>query len=176
MTTIDTGERRRSSDTRPVITDLIDEITVESIAQEAWIALVGEDEVLVPLPGDLPGDVLSSWVDIVGPWTGTVVLTTGRETAADLCRALLRESAPDPLEDEDVADAFGEIANVVGGSLKAALPGTSALSLPAVGQAPTVRNTGDLCRVDVLWRGQPLTISAQGALPPLPAPHHPQAD
>ena len=52
MTTLDTGERRRGADVRPVITELIDEATVESIAQDAWIALVGEEEVLVPLPGE----------------------------------------------------------------------------------------------------------------------------
>lgn len=171
MTTLDSGERRRAGDSRPVITDLIDEPTVESIAGEAWISLVGEEEVLLPLPGELPADVVSSWVDVVGPWTGSVVLTTGRETAAELTRALLRESAPEVLEDEDVADAFGEIANVVGGNVKAALPGPSALSLPDVGSAPGVRNPADVCRVDVLWRGQPLSISVQGALPALPAAH-----
>jgi chemotaxis protein CheX len=171
VTALDSGERRRAGDPRPVISDLIDAPTVESIAGEAWISLVGEDEVLVPLPAELPADVLSSWVDVVGPWTGSVVLTSGRETAAELTRALLRDFAPDELEDEDIADAFGEIANVVGGNVKAALPGPSALSLPEVGLAPDVRNPADLCRVDVLWRGQPLSISVQGALPALPAAH-----
>ena len=174
MTTMDTGERRRFSDARPLITDLIDEPTVESIAQDAWLALVGEDEILVPIPSELPDDVVSSWVDMTGPWTGTVVLTTGAETAAELTRALLAETAPEPLEDEDVADALGEMANVVGGNVKAALPGPSVLSLPFVGTAPAVRNPADVCRVDVLWRGEPLTISVQGALSPLPAaqPHN----
>jgi hypothetical protein len=171
----DTGERRRRSDARPLITELIDEATIESIAGEAWIALVGEDEVLVPLPTDLPADVVSSWVDVVGPWTGSVVLTTGRATAEELCRALLGPATPPVIEDEDVADAFGEIANVVGGNVKAALPGPSALSLPEVGDAPDVRNPADLVRVDVLWRGEPVVISVQGALPALPG-HHPQHD
>jgi chemotaxis protein CheX len=94
VTSLDTGERRRNGEHRPVITELIDEPTIQSIAEDAWTALVGEDEILVPLPGELPGDVLSSWVDVVGPWTGTVVLTTGRETAAGLTRALLGEHAP----------------------------------------------------------------------------------
>jgi hypothetical protein len=164
----DTGERRRSSDVRAVITSLIDEATVQSIAEEAWTALVGEDELLVPLPAELPADVLSAWVDVVGPWTGSVVLTTGRQTAADLTRALLGAAAPELLEHEDVADAFGEIANVVGGNVKAALPGPSALGLPEVGEAPAVRNPDDVVRIDVLWRGQPVSISVQGALPPLP--------
>ena len=170
MTSIDTGERRRSGEHRPVITELIDEGTVQSIAEDAWTALVGEDEFLLPAPGELPADVVSSWVDVVGPWTGSVVLTTGRETAAGLTRALLGDHAPEELEDEDVADAFGEIANVVGGNVKAALPGPSALSLPGVGKAPAVRNPADLCRVDVLWRGEPLSISVQGALPALAVP------
>ena len=172
MTTFDTGERRRQSDGRPAITELIDEATVQSIAEEAWVALVGEDEILLPVPAELPADVVSSWVDVVGPWTGTVVLTTGRETAAELTRALLGDSAPELLDHEDVADAFGEIANVVGGNVKAALPGPSALSLPEVGAAPAVRNSADVCRVEVLWRGEPLTISVQGALPPLPVSQH----
>ena len=168
MSELDTGERRRNGEHRPVITELIDEATVQSIAEDAWTALVGEDEFLLPIPGELPADVVSSWVDVVGPWTGTVVLTTARETAAGLTRALLGDHAPDELEDEDIADAFGEIANVVGGNVKAALPGPSALSLPDVGDAPAVRNPADLCRVDVLWRGEPLSISVQGALPALP--------
>jgi hypothetical protein len=168
VTTVDTGERRRNGEHRPVITELMDEATIQSIAEDAWTALVGEDEILLPVPGELPSDVVSSWVDVVGPWTGTVVLTTGRETAAGLTRALLGDHAPDELEDEDVVDAFGEIANVVGGNVKAALPGPSALSLPDVGDAPAVRNPADVCRVDVLWRGEPLSISVQGALPALP--------
>lgn len=163
----------RPAQPRQVITELIDEATVEAIANEAWMALVGEDELLVPLPGDLPADVVSAWVDVVGPWTGSVVLTTGRQTAAELTRTLLGEAAPELLDHEDVADAFGEIANVVGGNVKAALSGPSTLGLPEVGQAPAVRNPDDVCRIDVLWRGQPLVVSVQGALPHLPVPHLP---
>jgi chemotaxis protein CheX len=172
VTTFDTGERRRAGDTRRVVPELIDEPTVLAIAEDAWISLVGEDEILVPLPGERPADPLSSWVDVVGPWTGSVVLSTGAQTAAELTRALLGDHAPELLEHEDVADAFGEIANVVGGNVKAALPGPSALSLPEVGNPPAVRNPADVVRIDVLWRGQPVSISVQGALPPLPVSHH----
>jgi len=168
----DTGERRRRSDARPLIPALLDEATVQAIADEAWFALVGEEELLVPLPGELPADPVSSWVDVVGPWTGSVVLTTGRDTAVDLTRALLGGAVPEPLEDEDVTDAFGEIANVVGGNVKAALPGPSSLGLPEVGDGPSVRNPADVVRIDVLWRGHPVSISVQGAPPPLPVSPH----
>ena len=157
----DTGLRRRAADAAPSITDLIDEETVQSIAQEAWSALVGEDEFLVPLPGDLPENAISSWVDVRGPWNGTVVITTGRSTAEQLSRELLKEHAPPVLDQEDIEDGLGELANVVGGNVKAVLPGPSALGLPEVGSAPA---TGpDTCRVDLLWRGQSLTISVQGS-------------
>jgi hypothetical protein len=178
VTTSQTAERRPAADARPVITELIDEATVQSIAEDAWISLVGEEEVLVPLSAPLSADLVSSWVDVVGPWTGSVVLTTGRRTAEELTRALLRESTSAVLEDEDVVDAFGEIANVVGGSVKAALPGQSGLSLPSVGTGPEVRNPADVCRLELLWRGEPIAISVQGALPALPlhpghTPDHP---
>ena len=101
---------------------------------------------------------------MIGPWTGSVVLTTGRRTAEALSRALLRGNAPEVLEEEDVVDAYGEIANVVGGSVKATLPGQSALGLPSVGAAPQIPNAADVCRLELLWRGEPVAISVQGAL------------
>jgi hypothetical protein len=160
---LDTGERRRTGDASPSITDLIDEETVQSIAQEAWSALIGDDEFLVPLPGGLPEDAISSWVNVVGPWNGVVVLTCGRSTAEQLSRELLKEHAPPVIDDEDIEDALGELANVVGGNVKAVLPGPSVLGLPEVGVAPEAGRPADTCRVDLLWRGQSLTISVQGS-------------
>ena len=167
----DTGERRRTTDAPLSIGELIDEETVQSIAQEAWSALVGDDEFLVPLPGGLPDDAISSWVEIVGPWTGTVVLTCGRSTAEELSRSLLKEHAPPVLDSEDIEDALGELANVVGGNVKAVLPGPSVLGLPDVGSAPVAGLPADSLRVDLLWRGQALTISVQGAAGALSEPH-----
>jgi chemotaxis protein CheX len=159
----DTGERRRAGDRSPSITELLDEATVQSIAEEAWSALVGEEEVLLPLAGGPADDAISSWVEIVGPWTGTVVITTGRGTAEELSRCLLKEHAPPVLDAEDIEDGLGELANVVGGNVKAVLPGPSVLSLPEVGDAPGATDPADVCRIDVLWRGQTLTISVQGS-------------
>jgi len=158
---LDTGERRRAEDAPPSIADLIDEATIQSIAEEAWSALVGEEEYLVPLLGDPVQDAISSWVDVVGPWNGSVVITTARTTAEELSRCLLKEHAPPVIDDEDIEDGLGELANVVGGNVKAVLPGPSALGLPEVGSAPAAGP--DTCRVDLLWRGQSLTISVQGS-------------
>jgi hypothetical protein len=166
----DTGERRRTADAPLEITALIDDETVQSIAQEAWSALIGEDDFLVPLPGGLPDDAVSSWVEVVGPWTGAVVLTCGRATAEELSRCLLAEHAPPVLDAEDVADGLGELANVVGGNVKAVLPGPSVLGLPEVGSAPAAG--ADVLRVDLLWRGRSLTITLQGSAGALSAHQH----
>ncbi len=160
----ETGLRRRAGDRPPAITELVDPGTVQEITEQAWLALVGEDEVLVPLPAPLPADTLSSWVEIVGPWTGAVVLTCGRDTAEELTRALLRGHAPVVLDDEDVRDALGEFANVVGGNVKALLPGPSVLGLPEVGTTPPPGREAETCRVAVLWRGSPLTVRVQSVL------------
>ena len=159
----DTGERRRTSDAPLLITDLLDGDTVQSIAQEAWSALIGDDEFLLPMPGGQPDDALSARVEVVGPWTGAVVLTCGRSTAEELSRCLLAEHAPPVLDAEDIQDGLGELANVVGGNVKAVLPGPSVLGLPEVGTAPSSGLPADICRVDLLWRGESLTITVQGS-------------
>jgi chemotaxis protein CheX len=168
VSTFDTGERRRRSDAAPVITEMLDEATLQCIAEEAWLALVGDDEFLVPMPGGPPDDAVSSWVDVVGPWTGSVVLTCARSTAEELARSLLKEHAPPVLDAEDVEDALGELANVVGGNVKGILPGPSVLGLPETGAPPVAGLPVDTCRIDLLWRGQSLTISAQGSAGAVP--------
>jgi hypothetical protein len=145
------------------ITELLDEETVVGIAEQTWFALVGEDEPVVPSPTPRHAATTSAWVEVVGPWTGSVVLSCLPETATELTRALLGAQAPAELEREDVEDALGELANVLGGNVKAVLPGPSALGLPEVGTPPSTGSPADTCRVALVWRGQPLTVSVQGA-------------
>jgi chemotaxis protein CheX len=150
------------------ITALLDVGTVQSIADEIWPSLVGDGEAFVPVPVPPPSDVVSAWVDITGPWTGSVVLTCAPTTAQALTESVLMTRPPAVVDDEDVADALGELANVLGGNIKSVLPGQSKLGLPQLGSAPSVGLLDDVCRVAGQWRGQFLTITVQGAVP---APH-----
>ena len=151
--------------TGPSISELLDADSVRAIADDVWLAMVGEDEVLLPLPGPAPEHPVSAWVEVVGPWNGVVVLTCDRATAEELTRCVLRANPPEHVQDEDVEDAFGELANVLGGNVKSLLPGPSALGLPEVGPTPSAAPASDTCRVDAQWRGRSLTISVQGATP-----------
>jgi chemotaxis protein CheX len=150
------------------ITELLDVGTVLSIADEVWPSLVGDGEAFLPVPVAPPADVVSAWVTISGPWTGAVVLTCAPATAEALAENVLMTRPPTVVDDEDVADALGELANVLGGNIKSVLPGPSALGLPQIGSAPAAGRPDDVCRVTGQWRGQSLTITVQGAIG---APH-----
>ena len=150
------------------ITDLLDAATMQSIADEVWPSLVGDGEAFVPVPVPPPADVVSAWVDIIGPWTGSVVLTCAPATAAALTESVLMTRPPEVVDDEDVADALGELANVLGGNIKSVLPGDSRLGLPQIGSAPSRGRLDDVRSLVGQWRGNFLTITVQGAAP---APH-----
>ena len=149
------------------ISTLLDIQTVQSIADEVWPSLVGDGEAFVPVPVPPPAEVVSAWVDIIGPWTGSVVLTCAPTTAAALTESVLMTRPPTVVDEEDVADALGELANVLGGNIKSVLPGESRLGLPQIGSAPSRGRLDDVCALVGQWRGNFLTITVQGAAPAL---------
>src|SRR3954466_2594878 len=61
-------------------------------------------------------------VGFTGDWNGVIVIacdeTMGREAAGAMFG-----TAPSDVASDDVADAIGELANVIGGNLKSLLPG-----------------------------------------------------
>jgi len=150
------------------ISALLDPGTVQSIADEVWPSLVGDGEAFVPVPVPPSAELVSAWVDIIGPWTGSVVLTCAPATAEALTESVLMTRPPTVVDDEDVADALGELANVLGGNIKSVLPGESRLGLPQIGSAPSRGRLDDVCALVGQWRGNYLTITVQGAAP---APH-----
>ncbi len=83
-----------------------------------------------------------------------------RDHGPRLARALLRMDDAEPVGDDDLADAFGEVANVVGGNLKALLPVHGTLTLPGVGRDGALpEGVTVVDRVPLSWRGQPFDIS-----------------
>ncbi|MEO5922298.1 MAG: chemotaxis protein CheX [Bryobacteraceae bacterium] len=68
-------------------------------------------------------------VGFVGEWRGAVLVQCGIPTAEELARRLFKL---DTISHEDVADAMGELANMIGGNLKSVLPPGVMLSVPNV--------------------------------------------
>lgn len=131
---------------------------VEAVVEEVWRSFVGEVEPL--LPGTAAaGAQWSANVSISGTWEGSVTVEVADAVAIELTRRMLGISTS-PV-DEDVADAVGEVVNMIGGNIKSLLPGPSTLSLPAVaaGRAAFSSEAHEVSRYDALWRGDPVRVS-----------------
>jgi hypothetical protein len=154
---------------------------VMAVAHDVFVAMVdGEETTLAPWDGDVPApaEPLAAWVDVHGPWSGRAVLVTERGTARDLARAMLRLDPGTPVDHEDLVDAFGEIANVVGGNLKSLLPDGGTLGLPQVADAPPAGpcDAPSEAELRLSWRGRPLVVAVHarpgtGPQDPTDTPH-----
>lgn len=137
---------------------------VRAVTEDVWLALLGEEEVLLPrpVPAGSPFDATGVWsaaVTVSGGWQGVVTVEL-QEDAARLLGAGMLDLPADEVTDADVADAVGELVNMVGGNLKSLMPGPSVLSLPAVaaGRAVFASDVVEVCRLDLAWRGGPVRV------------------
>ena len=70
-------------------------------------------------------------VYFAGEWSGAVLLECGLQMAFVFTSQLMQ--IPKPIQfDDDVYDALGELANMIGGNLKSVLPRGVSLSMPSV--------------------------------------------
>lgn len=142
---------------------------ISMITQDIFSALIDrEPGMLLDWYDEKPEitDPLYSWVDMDGVDAARALLVTERETANDLARALLYMDADDPVADEDLVDAFGEVANVVGGNLKSLLPEPGTLSIPKVNAEPPSEAGATLIgEVLLSWKGKILIISTWALSP-----------
>ena len=131
---------------------------VEMVVTEVWSSFLGDAEPLLMGP---PAELSVGWssaVTVAGEWHGMVSVELTRETAEEITRRMLMvETTPD----EDVADAVGELVNMIGGGVKSLMPGPSALSLPVVAAGRVARPSDvvEVCRFDASWAGTPLVVS-----------------
>ena len=119
-------------DPAPVVTG--EQIT--SITQDVWQSFLEMDLEPHPLGHDAPsldGPTVTGCVGVSGEWNGSVFL----EVTADLAQAAAEamfQADPGSLAPEEVADAWGELTNMVGGNIKSLFPAPSALSVPSVSE------------------------------------------
>jgi chemotaxis protein CheX len=145
------------------VTDLVvpDSYDVEQIVAEVFGSFLGEDAPPVPGPSaDGAPDVAAS-VSITGGWNGHVVFGCSAP-ASRTAAAVLLAMGEDELAEADVADAVGELANMIGGNIKSLLPSPSALTLPLVtlgGSALHHPSSTEAVRLDLTWQGEPIRVS-----------------
>ena len=112
----------------------------------------------VPDPGVGTADVVAT-VAISGAWDGRVLLCFSPPAARRAAAALLGVEEADEVGDVDVADAVGELANIIGGSVKSLMPQPTVLSLPAVSHGAFPELGGEVCRLTGTWNGEPVSVA-----------------
>lgn len=122
----------------PLVAEGVD---IESLVGVIWSTMLEMPLDCVPegAEGGWSRPALQAQVHITGEWQGAVVLHASPALVERLTRRLcaLEDQAPTL---DDMQDAFGEMANMVGGNLKGILSdGEARLSLPTVVQG------GDYC-------------------------------
>ncbi|TRW45387.1 chemotaxis protein CheX [Georgenia yuyongxinii] len=134
--------------------------SVLTVAEDVFAAMVdGEPGHLSPLTvaRRTAPDPLHAWVDIAGEVPVRVVLSAGRRTAGLLARELAGFAPDEEVSESEVADAFGEVANMLGGNLKGMQPPGSSLGLPRVAAVPPPGKISFEVALD--WRGHEIIVS-----------------
>ncbi len=143
---------------------VVNEDVLAEMVEQVWVSYLDPEGVspLVPT-GDAaqPSEVHSS-VSISGSWTGHVVYASSTVAARRAAAAFLAMES-DEVSAEDLSDVLGELANIVGGNVKAMLPAGCFLSLPQVVLAPESAtkypNAERISGLYGLWEGEPVSIS-----------------
>ena len=105
---------------------------VEQVTRTVWMALVEQELETAPEgEGTLSGRFLTGCVQITGEWEGAIVVSCSFNLAMSTT-AFMFDMDVSEVDREELQDAVGELANMVGGSLKGLVPGPSRLSLPTV--------------------------------------------
>lgn len=141
---------------------------VLEITQEVFTAMLDGGENLTcerfdPVPAF--ENPLFAWVEMnadsdFGPFTARAVVHTETATGNEITRSLLMLTPDEAVTEADLADAFGEIANVVGGNVKALIDAVAKLTLPQVGTVEPNRESAVFLQELALdWRGHVLVVT-----------------
>jgi chemotaxis protein CheX len=142
----------------------VNENDLAEMVEQVWESYLDPEGInpLIPTYDENQPSEVHSSVSITGSWTGHIVYASST-TAARRAAAAFLAMGEDEVSEDDLSDVLGELANIVGGNVKAMLPPGALLSLPQVVLAPetTARypNTTRISGVYGVWEGEPVSIS-----------------
>jgi chemotaxis protein CheX len=117
----------------------VTENEIIEVANVVWESMLGlELEPACEEAGLPEGSIMTGCVLINGAFEGGVTLQVPSKGARDIA-ALMFGMEADEVSDEETTDAIGELANMVGGNLKALVVQPSKLSLPSVTEGTNYR-------------------------------------
>ncbi|CAM3441845.1 chemotaxis protein CheX [Nocardioides dubius] len=138
-----------------------------ALLEQMWDSFVSPMPLLPAAPA--PAHDWSTSVSVDGAWSGRITLYLSDAGAQLIAGRMLASviaadpAAPAALAEEDLRDAIGELANILGGNLKSLMPEPSVLSLPVVEHSPAAPadDAAPRCRLDLAWQGEPVTVHVQ---------------
>jgi chemotaxis protein CheX len=136
---------------------------LREITEQVWSSYLDVDgsRPLMPYPAQDRSHEVTASVSLTGAWQGHVVVACSDPASRNAAAALLGVKL-DEVTEADVADAMGELANIIGGNIKSLLPEPCALSLPHVlvgsGASNHWPSVAEVCQLDGSWLGESVTI------------------
>jgi chemotaxis protein CheX len=133
------------------------------IAEQVWSSYLDVDGSSPLLPVPAPDSTLhvTASVSVTGAWRGHVLVSCSEAASRNAAAALLGIELDEVTED-DIADALGELANIIGGNVKSLLPEPCALSLPHVhieGASGKYPASTEVCQLNGTWLNESVTVS-----------------
>ncbi|HYO84930.1 MAG TPA: chemotaxis protein CheX [Dermatophilaceae bacterium] len=116
---------------------------VVHIVREVWSSMLGLEAHSCEETAPYGGPAMAGSVGISGATDCLIALQVQTDGARQFAAAMFGLEVTE-ISDDDVADAVGELTNMVGGNIKSLLPEPSSLSLPVVAQGsnPLLRVVG----------------------------------
>ena len=134
------------------------------MVEQVWVSYLDPEgfSPLIPTGDEKQPSEVHSSVSITGSWTGHLVYASSAVGARRAAAAFLAME-PAEVSPDDLVDVLGELANIVGGNVKAMLPPGCFLSLPQVVLAPEPAigypNARRITGLYGVWDGEPVSIS-----------------
>jgi chemotaxis protein CheX len=142
----------------------VNENDLTEMVEQVWMSYLDPEGVnpLIPTYDETQPSEVHASVSITGSWSGHVVYASSLTAARRAAGAFLAMEA-DEVSDEDLSDVLGELANIVGGNVKAMLPPGAFLSLPQVVLAPASAtrypNAERISGIYGKWEEEPVSVS-----------------
>lgn len=143
----------------------VGEDVIFEVTNLVWQSMLGREVSTAGSDTDLgEGPFMTGVVLITGAFEGGVSIDVQASTARHLAALMFgMEDVEDEVSDEETVDALGELANMVGGNLKALMAQPSKISLPSVttgtGYRVSIPGTVSHTRVAMRCGGVPVHVS-----------------
>jgi len=120
---------------------------VRQMVDDLFTSMFDTSVELIDGPFDAAGpDSFQAAIRINGNWKAELRVIASRGLAESIAQSMY-DAEIEELNEEEILDALGEIANVIGGNVKGIVDQECSLSLPCVGKLDEATRRGDISQI-----------------------------